>query len=428
MKTSHYNTVLDLGDNVSLMFNALSGRFLALNGVSVSSHSDLVTEIKDEKMLSGLKQIGAVIDDSVDEVSLVRDLIEKNDYDDSVFHLHINPTLDCNFKCWYCYENHKSGSLMSSSTKDSVVRLVENIVSDYPGLKRFNLSFFGGEPLIGFHKIARPLIVSIREICQRKQIDMHIHFTSNGYLLNDAMLEFFNEYKSSFQITLDGHRPFHDKVRKKADGSGSYDVILKNIKALADRENQVLVRVNYTKENIGSIKDIADDLAVIPEHVRTFISVDLQQVWQDADSSAGEDLRKMVLDFCRDIDKSGIRCTSHYIRDLVRNSCYGDKRNYVLVNYDGYVYRCTARDFNEDNRAGVLHADGCIEYYDNALEKRLAAKFSKTVCHTCRIAPLCAGGCCQQAVEHTDDECIYGYTSDDIDAIVADRFEYLFLK
>lgn len=250
MKTSHYNTVLDLGDNVSLMFNALSGRFLALNGVSVSSHSDLVTEIKDEKMLSGLKQIGAVIDDSVDEVSLVRDLIEKNDYDDSVFHLHINPTLDCNFKCWYCYENHKSGSLMSSSTKDSVVRLVENIVSDYPGLKRFNLSFFGGEPLIGFHKIARPLIVSIREICQRKQIDMHIHFTSNGYLLNDAMLEFFNEYKSSFQITLDGHRPFHDKVRKKADGSGSYDVILKNIKALADRENQVLVRVNYTKENI----------------------------------------------------------------------------------------------------------------------------------------------------------------------------------
>lgn len=88
MKTSHYNTVLDLGDNVSLMFNALSGRFLALNGVSVSSHSDLVTEIKDEKMLSGLKQIGAVIDDSVDEVSLVRDLIEKNDYDDSVFHLY----------------------------------------------------------------------------------------------------------------------------------------------------------------------------------------------------------------------------------------------------------------------------------------------------------------------------------------------------
>ena len=88
---------------------------------------------------------------------------------------------------------------MSSSTKDSVVRLVENIVSDYPGLKRFNLSFFGGEPLIGFHKIARPLIVSIREICQRKQIDMHIHFTSNGYLLNDAMLEFFNEYKTRFK-------------------------------------------------------------------------------------------------------------------------------------------------------------------------------------------------------------------------------------
>lgn len=114
--------------------------------------------------------------------------------------------------------------------------------------------------------------------------------------------------------------------------------------------------------------------------------------------------------------------------DAVRNSCYGDKRNYLLVNYDGGVYLCTARDFDDAHRAGTLQGDGTVEWRDNAHECRLAAKFSKPVCHTCRIAPICGGGCCTQALEHPEpDKCIYGYTEEQKDAMVANRFEQLYM-
>ncbi len=43
-----------------------------------------------------------------------------------------------------------------------------------------------------------------------------------------------------------------------------------------------------------------------------------------------------------------------------RNSCYADKINQMTVNYDGGVYKCTARDFNEKNRLGQLCDDGTV--------------------------------------------------------------------
>ncbi|HCD77599.1 MAG TPA: hypothetical protein DEQ27_04570, partial [Prevotella sp.] len=54
--------------------------------------------------------------------------------------------------------------------------------------------------------------------------------------------------------------------------------------------------------------------------------------------------------------------------------------------------------------------------------------FSKQVCHDCRIAPICGGGCVQKAFEkrYEGNECIYGYSEKDIDDIIVSRFDYKF--
>lgn len=428
MKDSLYNTIISLSDKYKLVYNALSDKYLVLSSGTQGVDYGGLNLINNAVLSEKFKEIGAIVDDDVDEVQVLRDLIRLYDHNDESFQLHINPTLDCNCRCWYCYEEHSKGSRMSTETIQSVIRLIEKIIADKKSLRRFNLSFFGGEPLMCFSNVVKPLVNTFEDICKMHNIETSVHFTTNGALINEKMLEFFAEHKSSFQITLDGHRLFHDKVRHTVSGEGTYDKILANIKELLDRNNSVLLRINYTRDNIKSIPEILKDLDTIPTGVRSRISIDLQRVWQDLSKDREEEITSLITGYMHDFAKAGFRVTSHYVHDMVRNSCYGDKRNYLLVNYNGAVYRCTARDFNEQNRAGTLTDAGIVQWRDDALECRLAAKFAKPVCHTCRIAPLCGGGCCQQAIDHTNpDVCMYEYTDAMMDKIVTDRFEQKFL-
>ena len=425
MKESLYNTILNLDNGYRIIFNALSLKYLVAADKLLPDFQGNLSAVKDAHLAEQLQEIGAVVNDDTDEVSILRNLIREYDDNKESFHLHVNPTLDCNFRCHYCYEQHMAGSRMAPEIIDSTILLIRNIIANSPELKYFYLSFFGGEPLMSFSNVVKPLILALEKEAEARDVTSVLHFTSNGYLLNGQMFEFFNAHKASFQITLDGHRDFHNQVRTASSGD-SYDRILSNIGRLASIKCNVLVRINYTEQNMLSIPAIIDDFRNLTDEQKQYITFDLQRVWQDCSDERKEEITSAITSYAEVIREAGYGASIHYVQDMVRNSCYGDKRNYALINYDGYVFRCTARDFIEKNRAGRLTADGRIEWYGNSLEKRLAAKFSRPVCHTCRIAPICGGGCCQAAVERPQsDSCMYGYTEEDMDKFVTDRFEYL---
>lgn len=430
MKTSIYNTYIPLADGSALLYNALSDKYLALREELQPDQLSRLELMPQGQLRDSLVKIGAIVARDTDEVAAVRDLIRETDYDNTCFHLHVNPTVDCNFRCWYCYEDHRKGSRMEPKTLQAVMRLMERTVASHPGLRQFALSFFGGEPLMGFDNVAVPLIEALERICEGTEVQPSFHFTSNAGLINSRMLDFFSMHKSNFQITLDGHRSHHDKVRFwPATGQGSYDRILHNIRELAARECRVLTRVNYTKDNLRSILDIIDDFRDMPDELKRYISFDLQRVWQDYDGNIDEEVTATVNSYLRSLRTLGYATSTHMVHDLVRNSCYGDKHNYLLVNFDGGVFCCTARDFDDAHQAGILLEDGIVSWRDNHQEHRLSAKFSKPVCHTCRIAPLCGGGCCTQALEHTEpDMCIYRYTDEQKDRMVTDRFEQHYME
>lgn len=116
-------------------------------------------------------------------------------------------------------------------------------------LKFFSLSFFGGEPLLYYKEIAKPLIDYISTVSKSKNVRFNVHFTSNGFLLNDAMIEYLKQYDCSFQITFDGHRPLHDKTRFATLGHGSYDKILSNVAKLTNARIHAVSRINFTTSN-----------------------------------------------------------------------------------------------------------------------------------------------------------------------------------
>src|SRR5690625_7616648 len=93
--------------------------------------------------------------------------------------------MNCNFKCWYCYESHIEGSKMNNSNIGKICKLIDNILLNNKKLKTFDLSFFGGEPLMYYSKTSVPIIDYYRsKYSGYKDIKFTISFTSNGYLLN----------------------------------------------------------------------------------------------------------------------------------------------------------------------------------------------------------------------------------------------------
>lgn len=377
----------------------------------------------DLSLHKNLCDAGIYVDDDTDEIARLRDRILEAEDNSDEYLLDINPTLDCNFNCWYCYENHVKGSMMSPEAVSRVKSLVSDIVSR-PSIKYLNLGFFGGEPLMGFNQVAKPLIEHAGRECERHGKDLHVHFTTNAGLLNGEIMDFLANYSCGMQITFDGGKARHDKVRFFKGGAGSYDRIFEGIKGLLERKIRVMLRVNYDTNNIDTVESLVDDVKAIPEDLRSHLTLDFQRVWQDRDSrsDATEAKAMEMRDVCR---KDGLAVANNFMLRDVRQACYADKVNHALVNYDGHVFACTARDFTPDNAVGSLGEDGEIRYRTDTMTARRTAKLSKAICQECRIAPLCGGGCSQNAVEGLKQEgCHRGYSESAKDKIILNNFQY----
>lgn len=430
MKLSIYNSYIPLGEGISFVYNAFSNKTVIFHREMPDDRSDLLSLPAESTLFTNLVDSGCIVDDFEDELQKLKDAILETDKNASSYTLIVNPTLNCNFKCWYCYESHFSNSMMSDETVNALITFTVNLVKSDNKLKNFNLSFFGGEPFIGYSKVVKKLLPRISEICRQNDVHFSTHFTTNGYLIDEDRAEFLKDYDCSFQITLDGHRQQHDNTRATKDWKGSYHQILRNIMLLASKGMHVLVRINCTSNNIDSAQGILKDFDMFPEDCKKRISFDFQRVWQDSnndpDGLHGKVFSDKIHIMSERFINKGFATSSVLFMKGFRNSCYADKINQMTVNYDGGVYKCTARDFNEKNRLGQLCDDGAVLWDKMHPGKRYESKFSDPSCHRCRIAPLCGGGCSQMSLDRPHSgSCPMGYSESIKDDMVLSRFRYI---
>lgn len=423
MKNSCYNSFISLSEKTSVIFNALSDAFLFVYAIDKSIWNDPVKMgIEHPALFKKLCEHGFYVEDDVDEFQILqrlnRTIVEnKKDY-----FIIINPTLACNYKCWYCYENHIPHSKMSAETLERVFKHMTHVVETQSQLQSFPIAFLGGEPLLYFKDIVLPIIRFHDGLCKQYNIPYKsIGFTSNGGLLKPEMIETLAQYKNmEFQITLDGGKELHNKTRYSFKGQDTYTLILHNISSLLRNGINVRLRINYTAEGLDSLTEIADDLSSLSEEERKYLTVDFHQVWQERKTEK---------------DLEGIRAVIDYFTfkrftvifndvNMVRNPCYGDRRNTAVINYNGDIYKCTAKDFNEANREGYLDKDGNIVWLKSQ-DYRANIRFKDGFCNTCRIAPLCGGGCSRYMLEqdqNANKSCLYK-SEERIDELILDRLD-----
>lgn len=415
MKYSLYNSILPLTEKYNLIYNSLSDQFIIFNSeTNIEKISETRTIFFEE-----LKKRGHILDETTDEIQLLKDIVRQVDSDDSHYDLTLNPTLNCNFHCWYCYEKHIKNSQMNATTISYVQKFISNTITRQKNLKHFRLSFFGGEPLLYFNNTVKPILEYFNKICSEARINYSIGFTSNGYLLTPGMIVLLKQnYVDFFQITLDGYRDDHNKVRFASKNKGSYDVILYNIKQLLTNKINVTLRINYTVSNIAGVKNIINDLSDIDVTAKSYLCIDFQRVWQDQVTAI--DIETTTNETIEQFKANGFYVSRRKLT-TIKDSCYADKKNQALINYNGDVFKCTARDFSSTSRDGILNSYGEISWENNALEKRMNIKLNNKQCLSCRIAPLCNGGCSQQALEHQG-YCLLDFDEKKKDKVVIDRF------
>jgi uncharacterized protein len=405
MKNSRFNLFFPFENNI-VGYNSLENDFIFLTPELFKLYqqtTDKIDHLKDihPDFFDILVQKHFCIPDDTDELKQVRELVRSIDCNPEFFQIIINPTMNCNFKCWYCYETHLRNSKMKKPEINKIMKLIDNTLKK-PEIRYFSIGWFGGEPLLYFNQVVLPILEHVHSFIDHheKEIIFQSDFTSNGLLINEKLLiDCARLGVKSFQITLDGHRQRHNQVRFISKDIGSYDRIITNIKSCLRHNIRVNCRINLSKETLNDdLIQIIQDFSDLSETEKGLISFSFHQVWQEE-----TDLNDDILTTIAHFKSNGLQTNYARFSDTVQSSCYADKQNQATINFNGDVFKCTARDFKTENREGILMDNGEIQWNEKYAE-RMHAKFKNPPCLKCSIMPICNGSCSQKAIENKGKE------------------------
>lgn len=390
MKNSFYNISVPMGKGKVLLFNTLRNKFILL-----SENIILPPNIKENPELYALlEKNGFIITDDFDEYSYIETLY-KESIQNNIYDLTIMPTLDCNLRCWYCFEKHIVGSRLSEKVSSNILLFVKNLLRS-DNITELKVTMFGGEPLMYFKEEVYPLLKEIQDIALNIGKKVHFIFITNGVCITNDTIPLFKELNASFQISIDGYREKHNKVKKSRTIPQPYDVVMKAIHLLSNTyDARINLRINYDNETLFHVEEVIEDIIDIK---RKNIRIHLERVWQiTKDENKPLNIKKVIDLFLL----NGFNVS--YL-NMIRNgtSCKTSLANQSVISYDGKVYKCTGRDFTPNLQEGTLK-DGQIIWNEDKLQKRMnIVTYRNPKCMECQFLPLCWGPCNQKLLESHD--------------------------
>ena len=392
-------------NNKDYLYNYLNGSLICINLLDVHYQAILKKQIKIDvwrdkypEFFEILKNELFVYNSMNNEVDLIRYRNRKDVFVEKNFRLTIIPTLECNYNCWYCYEDHPKGRI-NTHTKKRIGKFINKGINTRE-ISSLELDWFGGEPLMYFYEIVFPLALKLKSISTSNNIPFKNQITTNGYYLKDINpkdlleIELFN-----YQITLDGNKELHNKVKKHNKKVETFDITIKNIVSLCNHDPRfkVNIRINYTKATLKYIKELAK---LFPSNIRKQLKFTFQEVWQESYKHT-EEIYDQVNEISNYFINNGYN--SSVVSFQIGNGfcCYADRWNQAVVLPSNYIFKCTARDFTDISKAdGYLNKEGKIEWNNDKMIRRFnRATFENEECLRCKYLPLCLGMCSQKMIE-----------------------------
>ena len=189
LKESAYNFIYDdLGKDQIVFYNSRTGALAVVHEDQYKQYKGFQEkgkEIEDAEFLKNLLKCGYLLPAEVDEKFLIKTNMMQGRYNKNLLSLTIAPTMACNFRCIYCFEKgHYGNSLMDGETQ---IALMNFIKSHLDGVKNINVTWFGGEPLLGM-SVIESLSEQIIALCEEKELQYQAGIIPTCFLASNEIL------------------------------------------------------------------------------------------------------------------------------------------------------------------------------------------------------------------------------------------------
>jgi len=339
-------------------------------------------------------------EESVNALNFVNKLLN----DGETLRLILLPTRECNFRCAYCYEEKRT-EFFDSALTEGIINGTVHYLKTHPKIKVLHIEWFGGEPMLCYEQIVF-ISKALKKHCERCSVAFWMSMTTNGYFLTAEKAKELATLKlTTYQITLDGNKRFHDELRVLKDGNGTWDRIHSNLMSIKQTDLQnidIRIRINYHTDMLEQLPEILSCLKNDFDDPRFhFFCAKInppsnKKLNYDFVSNKAEILAQ---DYIFDVFAENNIGIEEYYSNLnpAAPLCYARNKHCLVIDVDGTIRKCT--EYLDDdiiNKIGVVN-NGRFEIDDDLHKQWLSppeAAITARGCLDCKDLPVCYGGTC----------------------------------
>lgn len=417
-KESKYN-IFQEKDNKIYLLNTLSKAIVEIDKNELEFVQKILKNINVDKKYSKkymtyknyLIENGFLIDNDINETEVLKYKYYKAYFNDQYLYITLLPTLNCNFKCKYCFENEKNLKWNNKIVETLKLFSKNNFIKK----EKVHISLFGGEPLLEWSKIEN-FFDYIKNLDIKYNFNFSSSIATNGYLLNENIInKLINDYNCiSFQISIDGNKKTHNSTRILKNNNPTYNVVLNNLKKLLLLSNDkvnINLRINLLNNSLEDIEELLDEFS---NEEKQIMKIYFRPIYNNDNFCMVNKNRENLEQFyklakLKSFKFSKILVSSYY--------CEGDLgMNNFHINPDLKIWKCM-NDMNfKDANIGYIDDNGDL-ILDN---KKLFKWFSKdpfvdNTCINCKFLPLCFGSCPLNYLKNKKRNCFYEKQFDLVD-------------
>ncbi|MDQ8731888.1 radical SAM/SPASM domain-containing protein [Bradyrhizobium sp. LHD-71] len=415
-KASRYDIPVRLADGAALLFNSRTRSLILLSDGEARIYRELAErpsfssgDVSDRLLLEALVGGGHVVGATVDELAVVRNNYDATRSAKNNLTLTIAPTMACNFACGYCFQGlNKPTTKMKPDVQNAIV----DFVKAKKDLKSLSIVWYGGEPLMGKDSIFRLSDILI-SYCDKQKIAYSAGIVSNAWFLNGEMAaQLYTRRIRWVQVTIDGDRGTHDKMRPLTSGHGTFDRILDNIAESLDQTAIAInVRVNVGQSNVDNVNSMLDRLVERNFAKRGNFSVyfaPIEASTPESGSAFEEKLsraefnRKVLAleERARRLGFASIQAPSNGFAGM----CVAASHGGYVVSGEGDVHKCWETAHDPSKRTGSIFEPDKLHDSVNASLWSQWEPFDNPICASCKILPMCGGFCAHRFVYSNPEE------------------------
>lgn len=404
MKISHYSAFIAV-EKGNFIYNSLSNSL-------IKTESELFEKIKnfktfeftendlkeDSETIDMLKKAYIIIENKLDDLLEYQAAIWTRRRVNDVHNITIAPTMDCNYRCYYCFETQ-----VHDYISDDTISRISKYINKLTNPRHINLTWFGGEPLLAFNQIK----ILTKQLLISEDTTTNFNIITNGYYMDQNVVDELQNLKiNSIQISIDGLYDQYNRVKSMKNDKNCFDTLIKNIDYFAEKNKDIslMIRVNLDKNLKEDFHKIVNFfIQRYPNNTNIFPhAAFLKNICNTTHESR-------ACHFCNEKDKSEF-AVEMFQKTQNKSFLYPDNnfcecairnQNSWAFGSDGSVYKCWENIGNNEDKVGFINEDGEIQITDWAKLNRFlygADPLNNANCKECFYLPICYGGCPHQRI------------------------------